>query len=233
MVNYSNFDKNTGTLCPECDKEMTIVEKTFDTFCFCDECWDHKWILNENDSCCNSPKRMWVRHTISGGGLQLKGQCQNCYDLDDNATAKGGTDMNVLSPSNLSLDRKMSRLRELEYKEFYDYWEKLKTKKTLVRPEYNDTRYTHKEYKAYYESLKWKNKRQKVLERDNYTCLACGEREAEAVHHKNYNYFKQEPLFNLVSVCNKCHYHITMIDRGPNYERYMEELSKMQYNKRA
>lgn len=68
----------------------------------------------------------------------------------------------------------------------------------------------------YYSTAEWRAKRQLVLERDNWTCQAnlpgCN-RTARQVHHVTYAHFGNEPLFDLVSVCVKCHEQITAIDR--------------------
>ena len=83
---------------------------------------------------------------------------------------------------------------------------------------YNDKSETDwwDKYDAYLSSEKWKSKRDKVLKRDNYLCQACLENKATEVHHKTYRYVGDEPLFDLVSVCNPCHERITNIDRRNN-----------------
>ena len=42
---------------------------------------------------------------------------------------------------------------------------------------------------------------------------------AKEVHHKSYRYWKNEPLFDLVAVCVKCHAEITSMNRSVlNYD---------------
>jgi len=60
-------------------------------------------------------------------------------------------------------------------------------------------------YNEYLNSDKWKLKRKKVLERDNYLCQACLTNEAQEVHHLTYNNIYDEPLYELISVCKRCH----------------------------
>lgn len=71
-------------------------------------------------------------------------------------------------------------------------------------------------YNAYLASDAWRQKRQACLERDRYICQArlsgCLQR-ADQVHHLTYDHRGQEPLFDLVSVCNPCHEKITAMDR--------------------
>jgi 5-methylcytosine-specific restriction endonuclease McrA len=60
-------------------------------------------------------------------------------------------------------------------------------------------------YNDYLNSEKWKLKRKKVFERDNYLCQACLTNEAQEVHHLTYNNIYDEPLYELISVCKRCH----------------------------
>jgi hypothetical protein len=43
------------------------------------------------------------------------------------------------------------------------------------------------------------------LERDNYLCQACLTNRAEQIHHLTYNNIYDEPLYELLSVCKRCH----------------------------
>ena len=64
----------------------------------------------------------------------------------------------------------------------------------------------------FYQSGKWKRKRERILRRDKYTCQICKRygriREATIVHHKIE--YEDDPSLglvdsNLVSVCKSCH----------------------------
>lgn len=68
-------------------------------------------------------------------------------------------------------------------------------------------------YNAYLQTAKWFGKRARVLERDNYVCQACLHGKATQVHHLTYAHIFNEPLFDLVSVCQVCHEAITKMDR--------------------
>jgi 5-methylcytosine-specific restriction endonuclease McrA len=69
------------------------------------------------------------------------------------------------------------------------------------------------EYKEYLNSDKWKTKRERVLDRDNYLCQACLSAKATQVHHLTYSHVFNEPMFDLVSICKRCHDKITEMDR--------------------
>lgn len=70
---------------------------------------------------------------------------------------------------------------------------------------------------AYLATAAWKLRRVAVLERDKHQCQArldgCT-RTAIEVHHLSYRHWRNEPLFDLTSVCPTCHAEITRMDRG-------------------
>jgi 5-methylcytosine-specific restriction endonuclease McrA len=71
--------------------------------------------------------------------------------------------------------------------------------------------------KSYWELLqdsRWKTKRELVLFRDNYKCIACNNPNNLHVHHKQYHYNKQKDQFLppweysnhlLITLCSSCH----------------------------
>ena len=66
--------------------------------------------------------------------------------------------------------------------------------------------WSYDHYKQYIASSPvWKNKRARVLDRDNHQCRACHRARATQVHHLTYQHLFDEPLFELVSVCGTCH----------------------------
>ncbi len=58
-------------------------------------------------------------------------------------------------------------------------------------------------YQTYLKSPEWRKLRKRILERDSYQCLLCGE-EATEVHHLNYDRFGHELETDLASVCHEC-----------------------------
>lgn len=68
-------------------------------------------------------------------------------------------------------------------------------------------------YHRYLRSDKWANKRRAVLQRFNYTCAKCGKRHVLFnVHHLTYARIFNEPLTDLILLCEPCHFalHNTM-----------------------
>ncbi len=64
-------------------------------------------------------------------------------------------------------------------------------------------------YDNYLKSDEWKEKRKRILERDNYICQCCLINKATEVHHLSYHIDHDEPAFDLISVCRLCHEKIT------------------------
>jgi len=65
---------------------------------------------------------------------------------------------------------------------------------------------------SYSEKLKdprWQKKRLEIFERDEFTCVSCGDKKNTlVVHHKRYDSYNEpwnENEVNLVSLCEKCH----------------------------
>lgn len=63
------------------------------------------------------------------------------------------------------------------------------------------------EHTAYLATPEWAFRRGQVLNRDGYRCQArlkgC-RGEATQVHHLTYRHWRNEPLFDLTSVCSTC-----------------------------
>lgn len=61
-----------------------------------------------------------------------------------------------------------------------------------------------KEHDAYLRTPRWRNLRQQVLERDDWTCQEC-DAPAEHIHHLTYAHWGDERLYELVALCFNCH----------------------------
>lgn len=60
-----------------------------------------------------------------------------------------------------------------------------------------------REYQQYMRSPEWRRLRQRILERDAYTCAFCGE-PADSVHHLHYRNFGCEREQDVVATCREC-----------------------------
>lgn len=73
-------------------------------------------------------------------------------------------------------------------------------------------------YESYIASPQWKQRRQKVLERDSFQCQACLSSEDLEVHHKTYARLGHEDLDDLITFCHDCHEAITTVIRRRKYK---------------
>jgi hypothetical protein len=60
-------------------------------------------------------------------------------------------------------------------------------------------------YEAYLRTPEWRQKRAKVIDRENGLCQGCRERRIEEVHHATYANLGNELLFQLIGLCSPCH----------------------------
>ena len=79
------------------------------------------------------------------------------------------------------------------------YWEE------RDRERYEENKEWWAGHEEYLKSEKWRMKRHRVLERDDHWCQACNAEPAAHAHHLTYTRHKNEPLFDLISVCLVCH----------------------------
>lgn len=81
------------------------------------------------------------------------------------------------------------------------------------------------EYRKYLLSETWKQKRKKILDRDENRCQICGAKDDLIVHHLTYDFsynLGDEPDSNLVTVCRMCHEDIHEVEK-----RYVDSVNKL------
>lgn len=77
------------------------------------------------------------------------------------------------------------------------------------------------QYKEYLRSPKWQHIRERVLLRDNYTCVICGGRATHVHHIRGAHRFNEENhLEDLCCLCEKDH------DRIHLYFKFVDELKE-------
>jgi 5-methylcytosine-specific restriction endonuclease McrA len=138
------------------------------------------------------------RDTVTGT-RQYRAQCLNCGDGVGNFIKHSDIESPALvEPFDDRLEESYNCLKRDRYNELNQ----------VNRQSWWD------EYNAYMQTPEWKQRRAQVLKRDRHICQACLNAVASEVHHKTYDHFKQEPLFDLVAVCRPCHEIITAMDRS-------------------
>lgn len=71
----------------------------------------------------------------------------------------------------------------------------------------------HGSYGALLWDERWRDKRKRILARDNYECVICGNKEDLTVHHKQYHVSEDGLKYvpwdyddkYLITLCKKCH----------------------------
>lgn len=142
--------------------------------------------MEENCKNCGT-ELTFVLATISNGQKRVRKQCFKC-GLSDSKVYKHSMFKNIYD---LPLFNPYLREKFIQDKAEQRY----------IR---NDIGAKHYYHDIYLKSDEWKSKREKILKRDNYECVCCGD-SATQVHHINYNHVYQEKEKELLSVCKNCH----------------------------
>lgn len=137
---------------------------------------------------------------VISNGLRVKKQCQLC-----GSTSGFVPNNSVSNPSALpDVDEKLLGLRSRRYEQR----QADRTRRDAARAEaFNRLWWAW--YADYLKSPIWAERRQLVLYRAGGICEACRAAPATEAHHLTYDNVGQEPLFDLVAVCQSCHQNIT------------------------
>lgn len=137
---------------------------------------------------CSEHKNRLVYFIASNGGKRYQMECTMCGARGSQIAArtlKNIDDIPIREHINFE------RWNETVFKEFYAAIAQVR------RIDFN----------AYYQTPLWKAISAMAKKRDNYTCQICN-KQAEVVHHLTYAHFQNEYLFELVSLCQKCHHDV-------------------------
>lgn len=77
------------------------------------------------------------------------------------------------------------------------------------------------DYYEYIGSDEWKRKREEILKRDNYQCMACGGKCNLQVHHLTYKNIGNENEWELITLCKSCHQQYHEVK-----DRYIESVKQ-------
>lgn len=145
-----------------------------------------------SEDCCARPKLHYVKRQKSNGEFMLNQQCECGYIHKHQLSQKY-----IYMPDVPLADETKNIARRFERETSYRFYQELKNG---VLPD--------ERHEDYYHTPEWAEKRQQRLQIDNYICQACFKAKATQVHHLHYRTFGDEPMFDLVSVCQPCHQRI-------------------------
>ena len=143
---------------------------------------------------CEHPTSELRDYETSNGGWQRKEQCLNCGKAVSNPVKR---DRNLEVPKwDANLESEYLKKRAVKKSEIENH---------LIERTANLETEGYVIYEEYLDSADWKKRRSAALARDGGLCQACYEADASEVHHLTYERIFEEPLFDLVSVCEDCH----------------------------
>jgi 5-methylcytosine-specific restriction endonuclease McrA len=186
MIHDEIMRINNTKFCEHCQSLCTseFGEKINAHYCTNDKC---NYIFYE----CLYHDPVLKKAKMANGEWMAKRQCNNCGKVYPREKYTG--DFLLLQEVDFDFER---RVLKWETQQRIAYRQEVENKK---RDDFL------MEHAKYLRSDKWKQKRQKVLERDNYTCQACLSNKATEVHHLTYEHWQDEFMFELTSVCGPCH----------------------------
>ncbi len=172
------------------------------------------WSIEYYGLICNNDHEYEYRYHYSEGGvLQLFSQCTTCGKKRD----KGGSLKhstidnfrdNVIRGEINKFDTELFDKYYASYERYNNYQQFIfyKERKISADKREEDRTKWFKEHNEYLQTDKWKQIRLKVLKRDDFLCQGCLESPATEVHHLTYGHWKNELMFELLSVCYDCHH---------------------------
>lgn len=202
--------------CPHCKSELKTLIGEFYDYHYCTHCLKYIDDLSRSisiDDCCKMPDQHFVLHPIRSGNPQIRKQCNTCGRITTNSFSKNSVEglIDTIAIENKQLESEKREFYHAEKKRLKDQINELLDSQFDSVVSKIESKYHG--YSAYLKSESWKVKRNLVLQRDNYICQSCRQTTATEVHHLHYRHLRNEPLFDLVSVCRRCHEIITNLDR--------------------
>jgi len=149
-------------------------------------------VYKERD--CQHENTPLVERIISDGRVQHVHQCSACGKQDGSPVKQ---EVDVSLPN---FESKLSSIYEEETRNLV-----LKCDQFYARRQIKSEKILSEDYHKYLKSDAWNVKRQLVLAREDDICEGCRLEKATDVHHKTYQNFMDEFLFELVALCRTCH----------------------------
>lgn len=184
------------TTCNKCKgKNIDInTQFKFHNIYSCQDC--NYWTYQPIDDCCRATFKIIVIDRKNHDLSFIREQCLHC----------GGC-INKSKP--LSFKKFGDQIRgELSESREKERWENYYDEKNILANMKEEYRYYNSPWYKYYLYLgsdTWKQKRKLVFERDSTLCQICKTETATEVHHLSYQNIYNEPLEDLIAICQVCH----------------------------
>jgi hypothetical protein len=130
------------------------------------------------------------RRTVPKGAPQLVYQCLACGRAVSNAQSYGSVPHHESLPP---WDEALAKRGETERDAA------LRLKSDLRRDQWR------RDYESYLQTDTWHRRRELTLEREGGLCQGCRSNRATQVHHRSYEHFRHELLYELLALCDDCH----------------------------
>ena len=188
-------------ICEDCGNAIIPVVENFGQYniVYCPDCY------LRSTKHCEHNNLIPVKY-IQNGKTYVKNLCKDCQVLTGSFLKQTNIDLSAIRTIDKDKHDEYHQSLGKQYAERITKIDELRTKSK------KETWFS--QHNEYLKSKEWQLKRDQVLRRDNYLCQACLENTATQVHHLSYDHWKQEPLFELVSICGPCHERITKIDQS-------------------
>lgn len=189
--------------CERCGFEGEFVTEEYGEYkiTFCPDCYD---IDNTDNRFCKHEISTLIKYPVNGK-FRVQNMCSSCFKLHGS----------FIKQSDLTLEKIKTIDKEKHDNYHSDLGEKYAKRHEAIRKKHLEWEKTiwFSQHNSYLKSMQWAEKRDEVLRRDSNLCQSCLKRKATQVHHLTYKHWMNEPLFELISVCNECHQSITEMDQ--------------------
>lgn len=150
-------------------------------------------MLASDLECKCKAKTLRIR-TFRNGSEHYCFQCITC----------GSTDKCIPKADALELINKGEKLEAYDEDAASRYAAMLRDINNSQRAELKEQRL--QQYNEYLLSDIWREKRRKVISRANNICEGCNDNKITQIHHLTYEHVYNELLFELVGLCDLCHF---------------------------
>jgi hypothetical protein len=169
-----------------------------DLFLQCSKCLSGR--AKSLDDCCTSPDKLFVNLPRADGKPTKREYCRNCGSTSAVIKMNPVTEHIALPLLSKDVQNATQTARREKQMNFYAFIKK--SKDEAIQKENDEFK---ERYHNYLKTKEWASRRIKVLKRDQFICQGCLKNKATQVHHTTYQHIFNEPLFELVSVCDECH----------------------------